>query len=297
MRVGQLNLTPLTPTIGCEIRADAATLVSGAAAAEIRRVLENRLAICFPSVHLTEEQQVRFARTLGPVANDARGGILKVSPNPRVNPDLRIADYQRASFTWHFDGYNGGIPDYATILNARALADSGGETEIANTVAAFADLPADERAFLETLQVVHDTESAMRSVTPSPSYAQLIEWQRPLQRLYPLVWKTKSGRKSLLLGHSASHIQGMSPRAGRALLCRLCEWATQPQYVYRHSWRLGDILLWDNVGTVHRAAPYAADSQRVLDRTALLGIDEWPDEFAYALPEAGLNSRFDAGPE
>jgi alpha-ketoglutarate-dependent taurine dioxygenase len=282
----QLRVAPLTPRVGSEIVTDAATLVSGAAAAEIRAVLEERLAIVFPGVHLSPDQQVRFARTLGPVGNAERGGILKVSANPKVNPDPRVADYQRASVTWHFDGYTRGIPDYATILNARVLPPEGAVTEIASTVAAFEDLPADEQVFLETLQVVHDTETARRSVTPWPTYAQLTEWQRPGQKLYPLVWRAKSGRKSLAIGHSASHILGMSLPEGRALLCRLCEWAGQPQFVFRHHWKAGDLLLWDNMGALHRAAPYPEDSPRLLDRTALLGDDEWWDETFYALPKS-----------
>jgi alpha-ketoglutarate-dependent taurine dioxygenase len=280
----ELNVRDLTPRTGCEIKLDAETLIGGKLASQIRRVLEQRLAICFANVHLSPEQQVRFASTLGPLGNPQRGGILKVSPNPHVNPDATVADYQRASFTWHFDGYNGGVPDYATVLNPRTLPEQGGETEIANTVAAFEDLPEDEKDYLETLHVVHDTETAMRSVTPWPTLAQVLQWQRSGQRLYPLVWTTKSGRKSLLIGHSASHVVGMSLRDGRTLLCRLCEWATQPQYLFRHSWHLGDILLWDNVGTLHRAAPYPTDSKRLLDRTAVLGHLEWPSETSYALP-------------
>jgi alpha-ketoglutarate-dependent taurine dioxygenase len=278
-----MDVEDLSPSIGSAMRLDAQTLVSGLLAQEIRDILEYRLAICFPGAGLSPEQQVDFARTLGRVGNEERGGILGVSQNPEVNPDSGIADYQRASLTWHFDGYNGGIPDYATLLNAQVLPESGGETEIANTVQAYLDLSEDERAFLDTLEVVHDTETAMRSVNPWPSYAQLQRWQRPGQQLFPLVWRTKSGRKSLLIGHSASHVRGMSLPEGRALLCRLCEWATQPQYVYRHKWAEGDLLLWDNVGTLHRAAPYPMGSRRLLLRTPLLGDGGWEGRTSFVL--------------
>lgn len=281
-----MNVENLSPNIGSAIRLDAQTLVSGIVAQDIRDILDDRLAISFPGVGLSTEQQVAFARTLGRIGNEERGGILSVSQNPEVNPDSVIADYQRASLTWHFDGYNGGIPDYATLLTARVLPESGGETEIANTVKAYLDLPEDERAFLDTLEVVHDTETAMRSANAWPSHAQLQTWQRSGQYVFPLVWRTKSGRKSLLLGHSASYVRGMSLPEGRALLCRLCEWATQPQYVYRHKWAEGDLLLWDNVGTLHRAAPYPADSRRLLLRTPLLGDGGWEGRTSFALSPA-----------
>ena len=63
----------------------------------------------------------------------------------------------------------------------------------------------------------------------------------------------------------------MGRAEGRALLDELLDWATQPQFVYRHEWRLGDMLMWDNTGTMHRAEPYAQDSGRLMHRTTLLG--------------------------
>ena len=57
----------------------------------------------------------------------------------------------------------------------------------------------------------------------------------------------------------------------RALLARLRDWATQPQYVYRHEWQVGDLIIWDNTGTMHRAMPYAVDSGRLMHRTILAG--------------------------
>ena len=281
-----MNVEHLSPGIGSAIHLDREALLSGDAAQEIKKILEDRLVISFPGIGLSEIEQVQFAQTLGSIGNEGRGGILGVSHNPAVNPDKTIADYQRASLTWHFDGYHGGIPDYATILNARILPESGGETEIANTVAAYADLDEDERALFATLEVVHDTETAMRSVNAWPSYEQLTKWQQSGQFRFPLVWKTKSGRRSLLIGHSASHVDGMSLPEGRALLCRLVEWATQPKYVYRHRWGEGDLLLWDNVGTLHRAAPYAAESRRLLLRTPLVGDGGSNGRTSYAIPAA-----------
>jgi alpha-ketoglutarate-dependent taurine dioxygenase len=283
MSGGGLASRDLAKSLGSEVHLDGQTLASGEIAGKIRGLLEKRLAVCFRGADLSAADQIRFAKSLGPIGNEDRGGILQVSQNPEINPDVDVADYQRASLTWHFDGFFGGIPDYATVLNARILPESGGATEIANTVAAFEDLPIEEQAHLETLWVVHDVESAMRSVYSWPTFAQLQKWQKAGQRLFPLVWRTKAGRKSLLIGHSASHIQGMSLPEGRALLCRLCEWATQSQYVYRHEWALGDLLLWDNAGTLHRASPYPEGSRRLLDRTAILGDGGWEGKDSYFL--------------
>jgi alpha-ketoglutarate-dependent taurine dioxygenase len=74
------------------------------------------------------------------------------------------------------------------------------------------------------------------------------------------VWKHRSGRKSLVLGSTASHVVGMERDEGRACLRGWKRRATQPQFVYQHRWMLGDLMIWDNTGTMHRVTPYALAS-------------------------------------
>jgi alpha-ketoglutarate-dependent taurine dioxygenase len=114
-------------------------------------------------------------------------------------------------------------------------------------------------------------EISQRYWHPEPSYAELRAWQKMPPRTLPLVWKHRSGRKSLVLGATASHVEGIDLREGWALLTRLRDWATQPQFVYRHEWKLGDVVIWDNTGTMHRAMPYPLDSGRLMHRTKLHG--------------------------
>jgi alpha-ketoglutarate-dependent taurine dioxygenase len=87
----------------------------------------------------------------------------------------------------------------------------------------------------------------------------------------PLVWTHRSGRKSLVLGCTASHVVDMDYTKGKELLVRLRDWATQPQFVYRHVWSVGDLVMWDNTGTMHKATPYDPASGRMLHRTKLEG--------------------------
>ena len=163
------------------------------------------------------------------------------------------------------------MPTRASLLTARKLSDTGGDTLFANTYAAWDDLPEDTKQEIDSLRVIHSFETTQRMFKPQPSYGELLEWQKKKPRSHPLVWTHRSGRKSLLLGAAASHIEGMAPEAGRLLLCRLHEWATQEKYIYRHQWMLGDLLIWDNTGTMHRVEPYPADSGRLMIRTALMG--------------------------
>ena len=103
------------------------------------------------------------------------------------------------------------------------------------------------------------------------SYEEVAFWQKSPTKACPIVWTHQSGRKSLLLGATADYVIGCSVEESRALLARLRDWATQPQYVYRHEWQVGDLLIWDNTGTMHRALPYAVDSGRLMHRTILAG--------------------------
>jgi alpha-ketoglutarate-dependent taurine dioxygenase len=74
-----------------------------------------------------------------------------------------------------------------------------------------------------------------------------------------------------VLGATASHVEGMDREEGTALLCRLREWATQRQFVYQHEWTVGDLVIWDNTGVMHRVLPYPLESARLMTRTSLLG--------------------------
>jgi alpha-ketoglutarate-dependent taurine dioxygenase len=181
------------------------------------------------------------------------------------------ADYLKGAFYWHIDGTMDPLPNLAAMLSARRLAPMGGETEFANTYAAYDDLPESEKKSFEKLRVVHTFESSQRVVTPNPSPQLKAIWDTYAPKTHPLVWTHRSGRKSLVLGVTISHIEGMGETESRDLIDQLMEWTTQPKFVYRHTWTLGDLVIWDNTGVMHRAMPYALDSGRMMHRTTLLG--------------------------
>ncbi|MBY0420981.1 MAG: TauD/TfdA family dioxygenase, partial [Parvularculaceae bacterium] len=141
----------------------------------------------------------------------------------------------------------------------------------ANTYAAYDALPEAEKKAIDGLKVVHSFEAAQRMVNPEPSARELDMWQKRTPKSHPLVWTHRSGRKSLVLGATADYVEGMSIPEGRMLLCRLRDWATQERFVYRHDWTVGDLLVWDNTGTMHRVDPYPLDSGRMMHRTTIEG--------------------------
>src|SRR5262249_42719545 len=121
------------------------------------------------------------------------------------------------------------------------------------------------------LRVVHTLEASQRLVTPDPTPEQLAVWRRRPVSEHPLIWTHKSGRRSLVLGASTDHVVGMDRAAGRALLDELLARCTTSDRIYRHVWSVGDTVLWDNRGVIHRAAPYDSTSPREMLRTTVLG--------------------------
>lgn len=260
--------TPLCPRIGAEVETDVETLLGGAMASEIRALLEERGVLAFREIHLGDEQQVAFTGTLGTIVDEGENNVYKITMDTSENAQ---AAYLKGAFYWHIDGTMSEVPILASILSARRLSETGGETEFANTYAAYDDLPEDEKKEIDKLRVVHSLAASQRYWRPEPTYAELSAWQARGTRTLPLVWRHRSDRKSLVLGCTAARIEGMGIEEGEALLCRLREWATRPQFVYRHEWKEGDLVIWDNTGTMHRALAYPLDSGRLMHRTKLHG--------------------------
>ena len=265
-------VTQVKPLIGAVVKTDKATLLSGRYAAQIREMLDDRGVIVFSEVNFTDEEQVAFTKTLGKFVPEMHGDIFKISMDKEVNPQ---ADYVKGAFYWHIDGTMQNVPLYASMLTAKILAPTGGNTEFCNTYAAWDALPDDEKVSLEKLQVVHSLVNAQLYVEPEPGLAEFEGWARLGTNTLPLVWTHKSGRKSLVLGSTAEYVVGMDPVESRRLLIRLREWATQEQFSLSHAWTIGDAVIWDNTGTMHRAMAYPLDCNRQMHRTKLEGEEEF----------------------
>jgi alpha-ketoglutarate-dependent taurine dioxygenase len=233
--------------------------------------LEEHGALIFRGLHLDDAAQVSFSRRLGTVEKLGRGEhpeIFRVTLNPELNP---AAEYLKGTFNWHIDGCTDEVPIMATMLSAHAVADEGGETEFASSYQAYEDLTADEKERFADLRVVHSVGATLRQRIKDPTPDQIAMWAKLPRREQPLVWTHRSGRKSLVLGATADRVIGMDESDGRDLLDGLVVRATSPERVYRHEWQVGDLVIWDNRGVLHRAAPYDPKSPRDMHRTTFAG--------------------------
>lgn len=272
-----LTCEPLTPTVGAEvIGVDSATLADEAeVAGAVLDALERYGVLVFRGLHLRPEHQVAFCRRLGEIDREPGhhpvSGIYRVSLDKSKNAS---ADYLRGTFYWHMDGctpLHGEPPQKATVLSAVAVAPTGGETEFASTYHAYDALGEQERKEVARLRVQHTLEATQRLVFPDASPDQVERWRQRPGSTHPLVWTHRTGRRSLVIGAHADYVVGMDVDEGRRLLQDLLDRATAPDRIYRHVWSVGDTVMWDNTGVVHRASPYDATSPRELLRTTVFG--------------------------
>lgn len=263
------EVSELKPRIGSMVRTDLKTLLSGAYADRIRQLIEERGVLLFRGLDVTDADQVAIARTLGPTGDLDVGEVYKVSQDKTVNPTHYL--YNLGNFSWHIDRTDTDVPPHITMLCAKKLAPAEGETEFANTYAAYEDLPEEDKMLIDGLTVLHRVAASFRETVPDPTAEMRALWAVRPDKVHPLVWRHRSGRKSLITSMSGLEVVGMDKKEGAALLARLMKWATRPEYVYVHEWELGDLVLWDNTGTMHRARRYDPDCGRLMHRTVVLG--------------------------
>ncbi len=261
----------IRPNIASRVLNTKADLLSGRFAAEIRELLEERGVLVFPAVNFNDEEQIAFTETLGRYTTEAAdGSVTKITLDVKVNP--ASAEYLKGSLYWHIDGTMNEVPILASLLSCKVPSPKGtGNTGFCNTYAAWEALSDDRKAELNGLRTVHGVWPTVFFYEPEPSLAKLQAMHRIGENELPLVWKHKSGRKSLVLGCTTQRIVGKTPYESAEIIVGLREWATSEPFHYSHAWTVGDCVMWDNTGTMHRAEAYDLNCGRMMHRTKLEG--------------------------
>lgn len=273
MTTTKLRYEIIKEKIGARVLNTKEELLSGALSAEINDLLEQRGVLVFKQLHLTEEEQVLFTNQLGGNATEIGvdgGAIFSISLD-KGEHHKSVIEYLKGSLFWHIDGTMNPVPVRGSILTSKVLPTWGGNTEFANCYAAYDDLPQDVKDRIDNLRVVHAMWVSQLYHCPEPTMEQLLDWQSKGTQELPLVWQHKTGRKSLVLGNTARNVVGQDFEESARTLHGLREHATSEPYHYAHEWEVGDSVMWDNTGTLHRAMPYDPDCGRLLKRTILLG--------------------------
>ena len=267
----RLRVENINDKIGARVLNSKQELLSGELSAQLREVIEQRGVLVFPQIDFTDDEQVAFTKTLGNYTTEnPDGSVTKITLDLVENP--AAAEYLKGSLYWHIDGTMNGVPIFASMLSCKVPSPKGtGNTGFCNTYAAWDDLPAERKAELADLRVVHGVWPTLFYYEPEPSLAKLKGMMRVGENNLPLVWKHKSGRQSLVLGCTAQRVVGLDAMASAEIIHGLREWATSEQFSYSHEWSVGDCVMWDNTGTMHRAEAYDPTCGRMMHRTKLEG--------------------------
>jgi len=273
------TIRPLSDKFAAEIIGlDLRNPLNDATRKAVLDALVGHKAICFRDQSLSGEQQVAFTQQFGSlelfvIANRGRDNplpLLNIVTNiGRDGKPLGDLETKR----WHTDKSFLSTPCFATILHPVILPPIGGETCFADMSAAYDAMPVAEKAKLENVRIVHSREFSMRRAGKVPTAQEIEDAGPPMSQ--PLVrTNPHSGRKGFFMGEHASHLEGRESE-GRAPIDALEAYATQDQFVYRHAWRKGDVLMWDNGSLLHRGADnFDVEVQpRVLHRTVLSNLN------------------------
>src|SRR5580700_6431454 len=248
----------------------------------------NRYAVLiFRDQNLTDEEQIAFTRHFGELENYNTPGHVRKREDQRLGPGIAdfsnldkhgkiMSDEDRVWFfklgdrLWHSDSSFRPVPAKYSLLSGRVLPSWGANTEFADMRAAYDALDARAKAEIADLVCEHSLLYSREAIgftglTPEEIKA-FAPVRHPLVRIHP-----KSGRKSLFLAAHAGAIVGWTIPEARMFLRDLTEHATQREFVYSHKWRVGDLVVWDNRATMHRARRFDRNEVRDVRRTTLAG--------------------------
>jgi alpha-ketoglutarate-dependent 2,4-dichlorophenoxyacetate dioxygenase len=240
---------------------------------EFRRTMD-RYAVCVirNQEPVSDAEHVEFSRRLGPLlpmkmltmvgksksrfAHPEIIDIGNIDAEGRLLPeDDRRRAYNRGNLLWHTDASYDQARGVYSLLSCHSIPPGGADTEFADMRAAYDALPRERQEEIEPLVVEHSIWYS-RALAGMTDVSEEEKATRPPARHRLVHTHPGSGRKVLYLASHASHVIGMPVDEGRALLRQLIEFATQPGLVYRHKWRVGDLLAWDNQQTMHRGTPF-----------------------------------------
>lgn len=285
-------IRPLHPLFAAEIRgADLSRDIDMPTQRAIEQAMDEYAVCVLPEQDLDDDRQIAFARRYGPLEN-AAAVATQVKPGV-VNKRIRHAEifdvsnldengsimrgddarwrYRQANELWHTDSSFRQKSASWSMLHARIVPPSGGDTYFVDTRAAYDALPEAMQRKLDGLVAEHSiwhSRGQRGGYVPSEQErASRPPAQHPLVRRHP-----GSGRKALYIASHASHILGWPQDEGRALLDELMAFATAPRFVYAHKWQVGDLVIWDNRCTMHKAnADYPAGARRLMHRIIVEG--------------------------
>jgi alpha-ketoglutarate-dependent 2,4-dichlorophenoxyacetate dioxygenase len=300
-----LSIRPLTPVFAGEVSGiDCRRPLDPAEITAIEQGMDRYAVLVFRDQPLTDEEQIAFTRHFGELESYPTPGHIRRAEEQRLGPGIadfsnldtrgniisaedRVWFFKLGDRLWHSDSSFRPVPAKYSLLSGRVVPSWGADTEFADMRAAHDALDARTQAEVADLVCEHSLIYSREAIgftdlTPEEIRA-FAPVRHPLVRVHP-----KSGRTSLFLASHAGAIVGWTIPEARMFLRDLTEHATQRQFVYSHKWFVGDLVVWDNRATMHRARRFDHGEVRDVRRTTLAG------ELVIALSAAARNLAAEA---
>lgn len=272
--------TPLTRNIGCRVEGiDIAAPMSDAVFADLRRALAEHTVLVLPDQALTPEQHIAFSRRFGPLEDHVLSDFC-LDGHPEIFVVSNIVENGRhvgaygGSKRYHSDLSYMEKPSLGSLFYCLECPTGSGQTAFASLAAAFEALPPEMQARLLGLNGVHDyVWNYARAHTARPPLSDAQKAQTP-PVVHPAVRShPETGRKSLFISEVFTRtFEGEDEEESRKLIAELMAFAERPEFVYVHEWTPGDLLIWDNRSSVHKAMPFdEKNARRRMHRTTVQG--------------------------
>lgn len=261
-----LTTTPLTGSVGAAVEGiSLSEPLTSEVFEQLREAFLRHCVLVFRDQHLAPAPQLAFARLWGEPVVPALLSKLQLGEYPELVQIRTMSKELVSTEAWHYDAPHTPVPPKITMLSAQVV-PAGGDTMWSNQYLAYERLSPVMQRMLQGLRVHFRAVRLARSQGVAASDAPSAV--HPLVRTHP-----ETGRKALYIGHpdNVMGIEGMTEAEGRPLLNFLYAHSTQPDNVYRHMWRAGDVVMWDNRCTMHYAVHDYGDQERVLNRVTLKG--------------------------
>ena len=278
-----MKISPLTPDFGASITGLDLGALTDAELAEVKQTWHQRRGLlAFPAQNISDDGLLAFSRRLGEL--DTPPNQENGRQTPAGYPDIYVVSNLKdaagrpigalgdGEAVWHTDMSYEARPPLASMLTAREIPPSGGDTWFPDMIGAYQDLPAELKARLKGLSIKHDgtynSGGYLRAgVTASDDPAIAPGTLHPAVTRIP-----ETGEAALYLGRRRmSFVPGLSRQESESLLDALWQYPNAPQRIYKHVWQVGDLVLWDNRVTMHRRDPFPPQARRLMHRTQIKG--------------------------
>ncbi len=276
-----LATRPLHDRFGVEIRGADILNMTDAAYREIRAAFEAHSLVVLPGQSISDDAQLAFSRLFGPLEITKKGTMgtgTEIVRLSNILPDGRLVQKAhkeiltgKANQLWHTDSAFKPVPALASLLSARVVPPSGGETEFASMAAAWEDLPQATRNALDGRIGRHWYGHSRRKIDPKMVSADEKAQLPPVRQVTVRVNPVTGAKAPYVCSHTYA-IEGMPEDEALSLIDEVVSFATRPGMTYAHPWQEGDLVIWDNRMTLHRGRPFdSARHGRTIVRTTVAG--------------------------